>query len=79
MGFAAQGMLGRGIYGAPDPRKSLQYCRNSKHGNFMFVCRFNMSCAKHAGPSTPHRNSQFDEFCVYDDNHLVVLWMLKLE
>ena len=78
MGFAAQGMLGRGIYGAPDPRKSLQYCRNSKHGNFMFVCRFNMSCAKHAGPSTPHRNSQFDEFCVYDDNQLVVLWMLKL-
>ena len=78
MGFAAQGMLGRGIYGALDPRKSLQYCRNSQHGNFMFICRFNLSCAKHAGPSTPHRNSQFDEFCVYDDSHVVVLWMLKL-
>ena len=78
MGFAANGMLGRGLYGAPDPRKSLQYCKNSENGKFMFVCRFNLSAAKRAGPDTNHRNSIFDEFCVYDERHVVVLWMLKL-
>jgi hypothetical protein len=76
--FAANGMLGRGIYGAPDPRKSLQYCRNSPNGTFMFVCRFNLSAAQHAGPTTQHRNSVFDEFAVFNDDHVVVLWMLKL-
>ena len=45
---------------------------------FMFVCRYNLSQAKHAGPSTPHQNSVFDEFCVFDEKHVVVLWMLKL-
>ena len=45
----------------------------------MFICRYNLSNAQHAGPSTPHRNTVFDEFCVYDDNHVVVLWILKLE
>ena len=74
----ANGMLGRGLYGAPDPRKSLQYCKDSAHGKFMFVCRFNLSAAKRAGPDTAHRNSIFDEFCVYDERHVVVLWMLKL-
>ena len=78
IGFAANGMLGRGLYGAPDPRKSLQYCKNSENGKFMFVCRFNLSAAKRAGPDTNHRNTIFDEFCVYDDRHVVVLWMLKL-
>ena len=42
-------MLGHGIYGAPDPRKSLQYCKDSTHGKFMFVCRYNLSQAKRAG------------------------------
>lgn len=55
IGFAANGMLGRGLYGAPDPRKSLQYCKNSENGKFMFVCRFNLSAAKRAGPDTNHR------------------------
>ena len=45
---------------------------------FMFICRFNLSSARHAGPTTAHRNSVFDEFCVYDEKHVVVLWMLKL-
>ena len=78
IGYAANGMLGRGLYGAPDPRKSQQFCKNSPHGKFMFVCRFNLKQAQHAGPSTNHRNTIFDEFCVYDEKHVVVLWMLKL-
>jgi hypothetical protein len=78
MSFAASGMLGRGLYGAPDPRKSERYCKDSKDGKFMFVCRFNLMAAKRAGPSTQHRNSVYDEFCVFDDRHVVVLWMLKL-
>ena len=78
MRYAAQGMLGCGLYGAPDPRKSKSYCGNSRHGSFMFLCRFNLSGARHAGPATPHQNSVFDEFCVYDERHVVVLWMLKV-
>ena len=39
MSFAANGMLGRGLYGAPDPRKSEQFCKHSVNGKFMFVCR----------------------------------------
>ncbi|EOD14658.1 hypothetical protein EMIHUDRAFT_96355 [Emiliania huxleyi CCMP1516] len=78
LSFAANGMLGRGLYGAPDPRKSLQYCRSAN--KFMFICRYNLaSPARHAGPSTQHRNSIFDEFCVHDERRVVVLWMLKLE
>ena len=42
MGYAANGMLGKGLYGAPDPRKSEQFCKNSANGKFMFVCR--MEC-----------------------------------
>ena len=78
MSFASNGMLGRGLYGAPDPRKSERYCKDSKDGKFMFVCRFNLSAAKRAGPATNHRNSVYDEVCVYEDRHVVVLWMIKL-
>ena len=39
----------------------------------------NLAGAKHAGPSTQHRNTIFDEFCVYDEKRVVVLWMLKLK
>ena len=59
-----------------DPRKSLQYCRSPN--KFMFICRYNLYNAEHAGPSTAHRNSVFDEFCVYDESHVVILWMLKV-
>ena len=72
-------MLGKGIYGAPDPRKSVNYSTLNKYGRFMFVCRFNLNEAQHAGPKTKHRNRVFDEFCVYDDNHVVVLWMIKVK
>ena len=47
--FAAHGMLGQGLYGAPDPNKSRDYCKGGANGNFMFICRFNLSDARHAG------------------------------
>ena len=77
LSHAGNGMLGAGLYGAPDPQKSLGYCRSQD--KFMFICRFNLSGAKHAGPATKHRNTVYDEFCVYDERHVVVLWMLKLK
>ena len=73
---AGNGMLGRGIYGAPDPRKSLGYSRSTD--KFMFICRFNLFSSQHAGPDTRHPNHSFHEFCVYDERHVVVLWMIKL-
>ena len=76
--YAAPGMLGKGLYGAPDPNKSKGYCKGGTNGNFMFICRFNLSGAQHAGPSTAHRNTLYDEFCIYDESHVVVLWLLKL-
>ena len=78
--YASNGMLGKGLYGAPDPRKSFQYVGKDKNpdGNFMCICRFNLSEAQHAGPSTDHRNWVFDEFCVYKAEHVVVLWVVKL-
>ena len=76
---AADGMLGAGLYGAPDPRKSFNYCGRSED-KFMFICRFRLDAiAKHAGPSTQHRNTVFDEFCVYNERHVAVLWMLKVK
>ena len=80
---AQNGMLGRGVYGAPDPRKSMQYmddrtAQGLRRGPFMFLCRFNLRGAQHAGPSTHHRNSVYDEFCVYSDVQVVVLWAMKL-
>jgi len=76
LNFAAQGMLGKGLYGAPDPRKSVQYCKSAN--KFMFVCRYSLAGAQHAGPSTQHRNTLFDEFCVYREAQVVVLWAVKL-
>ena len=79
MKYSKSGMLGKGIYGAPDPRKSAQFCQHAKNGKFMFICRYNLSNAMHAGPSTSHKNPVFDEFCVYKDNKVVLLWILKLK
>jgi hypothetical protein len=69
-------MLGNGVYGAPDPRKSLQYC-SGQHGRFMFVCRFVL---KKSGPSAAKfaMNSVYEEFCIFDDREVVVLWMIKV-
>ena len=77
--FAGNGMLGVGLYGAPDPRKSEAYCRNSQNGKFMFVCRYNLSAARNAGPQTTHRNTVFNEYCVNDERHVVALWLIKLK
>ena len=71
--FANNGMLGKGLYGAPDPRKSQQYCgKQQQNGMFMFICRFNLS-----GNMQYRQNQTFDEFCVYDASHVVILWLLK--
>lgn len=34
--------------------------------------------ARRAGPDTHHKNTIFDEFCIYDERQVVVLWMVKL-
>lgn len=73
------GMLGSGIYGAPDPRKAEKYAKKTRNGRFIFICRFNLTGMSHAGPSTSHRNTVFDEYCIYERNQVVVLWMLKLK
>jgi hypothetical protein len=67
----AQGMLGGGIYGAPDPRKASEYAAQGAHGRFMFLCRFNLVGSRH------QQNVQFAEYCVYQESRVVVLWMLK--
>lgn len=77
--YAQSGMLGRGLYAAPDPRKSFNYCRHGSAGKFMFICRVNLARAQHAGPATTHRNTHFQEFCVYDESEIVVLWCLKVQ
>jgi len=65
-------MLGKGVYGAPDPRKSMQYC-SGQFGNFMLVCRFVLKAnAQYCV------NTYYDEFCIFDDHEVVVLWMIKV-
>ena len=73
MQFSANGMLGKGIYGAPDPRKSVTYCGPSTIGRFLFVCRFNLAEAKHG-----KFDGTYHEYCTFDESKLVVLWMVKL-
>lgn len=70
--FAKAGMLGAGIYGAPDPRKANQYVPAGQHGRFMFLCRFNTTGGRN------QQNVLFTEYCVYDESKVVVLWMLKV-
>merc|ERR1711924_480211 len=71
---AAHGRLqGDGLYGAPDPRKSNKYARDGQDGRFVVLCRFNLSGARHMV------NAPYDEYCVYDEAHVVPLWVLKIE
>ena len=84
-GKANGSMLGAGLYGAPDPRKSVTYSLDSQRvilkEPFMFICRFNLSeitADTYAGPKTHHINDTFEEFCVFKEPYVVVLWMLKL-
>ena len=72
-------MLGAGLYGAPDPRKSASYAGKHSMGKFLFICRFNLSCAEHAGPDTNHKNEIYHEYCTPDESKVVVLWQLKVE
>ena len=72
-------MLGAGLYGAPDPRKSASYAGKHSMGKFLFICRFNLSGAEHAGPDTKHKNEIYHEYCTPDESKVVVLWQLKVE
>ena len=63
-------------------RKSEQYTKrpgapkwgapSSPNARFMFLCRFNVSQAKYA------MNKMFDEFCVFRERDVIVLWAIKL-
>ena len=74
LSFAAQGMLGKGLYGAPDPQVAAVLANRPTK----FICRYSLAGAQHAGPNTQHRNTLFDEFCVYREAQVVVLWAVKL-
>ena len=67
-------LLGVGLYGAPDPRKSISYCGPpSAIGRFLFVCRFNLAGASHGKP-----DGTYHEYATFDEAKVVVLWMIKL-
>jgi len=72
-GSAHGSNLGHGLYGAPDPRKSIGYC-SGKHGKFMFLGIFNLDGAKSA-----NTGRKMEEWCVSKAEHAVLLWMLKVE
>jgi len=77
---SSAGQLGRGIYGAPDPRKANQFALQNHHGSFIFVIRVNLSHAKYLqGPPQPGGIPGYEEFCVPKDSHAVVLWQIKLD
>jgi hypothetical protein len=54
--------VAKGLWGAP----------SSPNARFMFLCRFNVSQAKYA------MNRMFDEFCVFRERDVIVLWAIKL-
>ena len=74
--------LGAGIYGGSDPRKAVTYVDPAHPitlamGKFLFVCRFNVSKATSVTGKHP-KYTVNHEYCVPDEHHVVVLWMLKL-
>ena len=73
--FASAGLLGTGLYGAPDPRKSATYASSIDGGKFLFVCRFNLAGAKHGQFSGSHK---FHEYLTTEEAKVVVLWMIKI-
>ena len=97
MDFFHRGMLGtnasagKGLYGAPDPRKSMVYAlkgdpldQKTPDERIMYVCRFYLSGeggkeARHAGPGTGNNNHIFHEMCVFDNTHVVPIWKLKVK
>ena len=50
------GMLGGGVYFAPNPQKSTNYSPDHK----MLLCRVNLQGSKYA------QNQIFEEYCIYD-------------
>ena len=77
-------MLGRAIYGAPNPCKSKHYV-NAHQRNpinvddlFMLVCLFNLTGSRRAGPDTSALNSVYDEYAIFDQNKCLVLWIIKV-
>ena len=64
--------LGNGIYGAPSPLKAFSYTSGSDR--LILVCRFNLKGSKHSNTGS----SGLDEFCIFDDRRVVVLWLLKV-
>ena len=45
----------------------------------MFICRFRLDASAKHRRTQLHNEPEFDEFCVYDERHVVVLWMLKVK
>ena len=48
---------------------------DNQDGRFMLICRFNLS-----EPSTKYaQNKCYNELCVFDDSHVLPLWLVKLQ
>ena len=62
---AHAGMLGVGIYFAPDPAKSLQYCDADK---LLFQCDVWIDQSDGPKKAKYAQNAIYDEWCVYDTN-----------
>jgi len=74
LSFGSNGYLGVGLYGAPDPRKAYTYS-SGKHGRYIFLAAYNLDNAKSGAFGT----DKFQEYSVNSDNHVVVLWMIKVK
>jgi len=62
------GMLGGGIYFAPNPGKSSHYCDGHK---MMLLCRVNLSNSRYA------ENAIFQEYCIYDVSSVLPVYVLR--
>ena len=61
-------MLGVGVYFAPDPNKSMQYCRDGK--KTMLLNQVNIDESKY------HQNKIFDEYMIKDPNKALPIYLL---
>ena len=77
LSYATNGNLNVGLYGAIDPRKSLTYCGGGANNNYMFLCRYRFDNTTRKG-KFGSQEPTYDEFAVYNEKHVVVLWMLKI-
>lgn len=65
-----KGMLGGGIYFAPNPQKSTQYCDKFKK---MLLCKVNLEESKYA------QNEIFEEYCIYDIKKVLPWYILTYD